>query len=191
MELSLKLQGRPFAEALLKTVQRSVDPVLRGTLNTTVTATRRERFTKPLRGVLSSRRANRRMVIKRARRGRMDARLIPSGSGIPVTEYSRWGFDAIDKTRARVWVVGLGGKKVAAGFVNPGAQRKLPLSTRSQKIGRVRTYTYKRALGEALAPSVAYWFKRLAQGNTLRWTNAFLRREFERRIKIELAKGPR
>ncbi|AQZ96558.1 hypothetical protein ACFSB1_10725 [Halopseudomonas phragmitis] len=191
MELGIKLQGVPFAEARLATVNRSIEPVLRGALNTTATSARRERYTKPLRVALPSRRLNRRLVIKRARRGRMDARIIPSSSGIAVTEYSRWGFDPIDRTRARVWVMGPSGKKIAAGFVNPSGRRQAPLGTRSEKRGAKRTYTYQRALGEALAPSAAFWFKQLSGGATVRWVNGFLQREFERRIRLEIAKGVR
>lgn len=191
MEMKVRLQGLPLAKAQLATVGRSVDPVMRGALNTTATTTRRERYTSRLRGVLPARQVNRRLVIKRARRGRMESRIIPSSSGIPVTDYSRWGFDPIDATRARVWIMGPNGKKIAAGFVNPSSRGRRPLRTRSEKRTARRTYTYQAALQEALAPSAAYWFKQFSGQDTVRWVNAFLRREFERRIKAELAKGPR
>lgn len=191
MQLSVKLQGTELAKAMLATVNRSIDPVMRGALNTTATRTRKERFNAPMRGVMPSRRINRKLIIKRARRGRMNSRIIPSSSGIPVTEYSRWGFDPIDATRARVWVVGPNGRKIAAGFVNPSSTRKRPLRTRSEKRTAKRTYTYQVGLEEALGPSMAYWFKQNSGSATVRWVNGFLQREFNRRIQAELAKGPR
>ncbi|MBN0308424.1 hypothetical protein JTL37_34640, partial [Pseudomonas aeruginosa] len=98
---------------------RRVDPVMRGALNTTATQTRKQRYNEPMRPAFTSAFANRRIVIKRARAGRMNARLIPSSSGVNVTAYRRWIFEPINSTRARIYVVGPNGRKVAAGFVNP------------------------------------------------------------------------
>ena len=191
MQLSVRLQGLELAKARLATVNRNIDPVMRGALNTTATATRRERFARPMGKAFPTRLANSKMRIKRARRGMMNARIIPSSSGIEVTRYRSWGFDRIDATRARIWVIGPQGKKIAAGFVNPSSSGRRPLATRSQKRTGSRVYTYRRDVREAQAPSLAYWFARMADRGTVRWTNAFLMREFERRIRAEMAKGAR
>ncbi|MNR45980.1 hypothetical protein D3C85_1648890 [compost metagenome] len=78
----------------------------------------------------------------------------------------------------------------------------MPLSTRSEKArnlkrpGKTRnpqitSYRYEHALQEAMAPSVAHWFKRMTDGKTIMWINSFMQREFERRIQREVAKGMR
>lgn len=137
---------------------------------------------------------NDRMKIKRANTKRLNARVIPSSSGVLVLNYKTWGFDPINETRAVIWVRGVNGKKVAAGFVNPSSKGKLPWATRSTKrttsrSGKARNYRYEwdqRRL--AMGPSVAYWFRQLSGAATINWTNAFLQQEFERRIRREIAK---
>lgn len=187
MQVTLKVSGVEMAKARLAAVNRAVDPVLRGALNTTATSTRRERYNKPLRGTLPSRLSNDSMRIKRARRGMMNSRVIPSSSGVPVTRYASWGYDPIDKTRARLWVRGPNGRKIAAGFVNPSSAAKQPWRTKRTRI-RV---TDQNTLNPALGPSVAYWFRKLSGKQTTVWVNAFLQREFEKRLQREIAKGAR
>jgi hypothetical protein len=199
--MSVRVVGLDLAVARLAAVQRGVDPVLRGALNTTATKSRSERYIKPMgrlfkASVLGSRLGGAdlrgKLVIKRARRGRMNSRVIPSGSGVRVDDYRRWVFEVLTPTRARIHVYGLGGRKVAAGFVNPASSKQAPLSTRSSKTtARGKTYAYKKALSAAMGPSTAYWFKQLSSSATIRWTNTFLQQEFERRIRLEIAKYSR
>ncbi|WP_324730978.1 hypothetical protein [Pseudomonas paeninsulae] len=192
MQVNVQFKGLELAKARLAELGRTVEPVLRGALNTTATKARSDRYIKPLRGTIKGARVRRAMKVKRAGKRRSDARVIPSSSGIPVLEYAGWGFDPIDATRARVWVRSPSGKKIAAGFVNPSSAKKQPLSTRSSKTAaRGKTYTYKRALGAASGPSAAYWFKQLSGNDTIRWVNVFLRQEFEKRMRKEVAKGIR
>lgn len=195
MNLGVRLVGRELAQARLAAIGRSVDPVARGAVNTTATRSRAERYVKPLAGTIDAPRLRRALRVKRANSRRMDARIIPSSSGVPVVNYRQWGFDVIDATRARIWVAGPNGKKIAAGFVNPSSRQRMPLSTRSgktvQKAGGQRTYAYQRALQLAQGPSVAYWFRQLTDAGTIRWTNIFLQQEFERRIRREIAKYSR
>ncbi|GMQ53505.1 hypothetical protein [Halopseudomonas aestusnigri] len=190
MKLGVKLQGTSFARAQLATVNRKVDPVLRGALNTTATKTRTQDYVKPIGPILKSSLLGRQLSgadtrgkirIKRARRGMMNARVIPSSSGIRVDDYKRWVFEALSATRGRVYVYGLRGQKLAAGFVNPSSNRQTPLSTRIKR-GKISA---------ALGPSIAYWFKQLSTPQMQRRTNAFLQREFERRLRAEIAKGIR
>lgn len=189
MQLSVRVTGQEFARARLAQVGRSVDPVMRGALNTTATQSRAQRYIKPISVALAAPRLRRSIRIKRANTRRMNARVIPSSSGVPVVHYRSWGFDPIDKTRARIWVRGPNGRKVAAGFVNPASAGKLPWSTRSSKAGKGgRNYTYKRSLQLAQGPSTAYWFKQFSGAETVRWVNTFLQQEFEKRIRREVAR---
>ena len=192
MNVTVKLLGLKEAERQLQAQAKKVDPVLRGALNTTATKTRTERFVKPLTQTIRPQRVRAALKVKRARRGRMDARIIPSSSGVLVVNYRTWGFDVIDATRARIWVRGPRGRKIAAGFVNPSSNQKLPLSTRSSKTtARGKTYAYKRALQLARGPSTAYWFKQLATTQTIKWTSDYLQAEFAKRLQKEIDKGPR
>ncbi|MBA1227837.1 hypothetical protein [Stutzerimonas stutzeri] len=200
MRLSIKVSGLELAQARLAEVGRQVDPALRGALNTTATKARTERYVKRMRGVFKTSRLGSRLgnadvrgkiSIKRARRGRMNSRIIPSSSGVRVDDYSRWFFEWISPTRARVFVFGLRGRKLAAGFVNPASIGQRPLSTRGDKRVGAKQYRRNLKLQAAMGPSMAYWFKQLTDGQTIRWTNIVLQQEFERRIKREIAKGVR
>ena len=192
MNVTVKVLGLKEAERQLQAQAKKVDPVLRGALNTTATKTRTERFVKPLTQTIRPQRVRAALKVKRARRGRMDARIIPSSSGVLVVNYRTWGFDVIDATRARIWVRGPRGRKIAAGFVNPSSSQKLPLSTRSSKTtARGKTYAYRRALQLARGPSTAYWFKQLATTQTIKWTSDYLQAEFAKRLQKEIDKGPR
>lgn len=201
MQVSVKFVGRELAQARLAAIGRKLDPVLRGALNTAATKGRTERYVKPMSkllksSVLGSRLGNAdlrgRLTVKRARRGRMNSRIIPSSSGVRVDDYRRWVFEVLAPTRARIYVYGLRGRKVAAGFVNPASSRQAPLSTRSSKTtARGKTYAYSKALSAAIGPSTAYWFKQLSGSDTVRWVNIFLQQEFEKRMRKEIAKGAR
>lgn len=186
MQLSVKVVGMDMARARLAEVNRKIDPVLRGALNTTATKVRTTRYVNPLRGAIAPVMARRTMRVKRARGRLMDARIIPSSSGIPVTRYVGWGYSKISATRARLWVKGPNGHKVAAGFVNPSSFSRMPWSTRIKVRGAPKGF-----LAPALGPSAAYWFKQLTDTQTIRWTNTFLQQEFEMRIRREVAKGAR
>ncbi len=190
MQLRVQIKGLDEARRNLERAGKRVDPALRGALNTTATKTRAERYVKPLRASIQPKRVRGAMRIKRARRGMMNSRIIPSSAGIPVIHYRSWGYDAIDATRARVWVRGPGGRKTAAGFLNPSSKNKLPLSTRSTKSTKKgKSYEYGRRLQLAQAPSVAYWFKGLSGGGTYNWVSVFLQKEFIKRMQKELDKA--
>lgn len=186
MQVSLKVHGLEMAKARLAEVNRKIDPVLRGALNTTATKARTTRYVNPMRGALAPVMARRSMRIKRARGRLTNARIIPSSSGVPVTMYSGWGYQKISATRARIWVRGPNGHKVAAGFVNPSSFARMPWSTRIKVRGAPKGF-----LAPALGPSAAYWFKQLTDRKTISWINGFLQQEFELRIRREIAKGAR
>lgn len=180
MDLSVRVVGLEQARAQLLAAGKKVDPVLRGALNTTATKSRSERYVKPLGKTIAGPRLRRALRVKRANSRRMNARIIPSSSGVAVVNYRTWGVDRIDATRARIWVAGPNGRKIAAGFVNPSSSNRLPLSTRK---GRA-----KASLRLAQGPSVAYWFKQLSGGQTIAWVNAYLQQEFRKRMNRELSK---
>lgn len=190
MQLKVQLKGLQEAQRKLERAGKRVDPVLRGALNTTATKARAERYVKPLSASMQSKRIRGGLIIKRARLGMMNSRIIPSSRGVPVIYYRSWGFDPIDKTRARIWVRGPGSRKIAAGFVNPGSSNKLPLSTRSSKSTKKgKTYEYGRRLQLAQAPSIAFWFKQLSGSQTRDWVSDYLQREFIKRLQSELDKS--
>ena len=200
----LRIGVRPVAfdaaRRQLEAIGRQIEPVLRGTLDTTATEARQRRYTPHIAPMFRGRSwVNKRIVIKRvnARKGRFDARLIPSSAGVYVTEYKRWGYQAIDKTRARILVGSFKGHKVAAGFVNPASFARQPLATRSsvnrnvKKRGGAFTYSYGTGLMPAIGPSVAWFFKQLTSVTTMRWINRRLEQEFQRRVRRELLKYSR
>lgn len=197
--MRIRLVGAEAAEETLKRIGKKIDPLIRGAVNTTATQVRKQRFNAPLRAAFPSGFINKGIVIKRANSKRRDARLIPSSSGVNVTQYKKWTYIRIDRTRARIVVTGPYGRKLAAGFVNPEGRKRLPLSTRSSKARvlknpsknrspHIKAYVYSHPLQEAMGPSLAYWFKVLATSTTIRWTNVFLQQELWRRVRRELAK---
>lgn len=197
MRINLKVQGVEMAKARLAEVGRKIDPVIRGALNTTAARTRTRHYVRPMDKFLGRGQVRNGLRIKRARGRLKNARVIPSSSGVPVTQYKRWIFEWIAPTRARIWVWGPGGRKLAAGFVNPASAAQQPWRTRStttretKKKGQ-RTYSYQAGgLRPALGPSVAYWFKLLSNSQNIMWTNTFLQQEFEKRLRKEIAKGAR
>lgn len=173
MQMDVSIAGLEQAKARMAAIGKNLAPVLRGTLNTTATKTRSERFAKPMAAVFGARgKAMKRIALKRANSNRTNSRLIPSSSGVPITEFKGWTYEPISKTRARIMVNGLHGRKLAAGFVNPSSDNRKAL----------RTTKTKKVAG-ALGPSAAYFFKQLNNPATLRWVNAFMRQELEKRLR--------
>jgi len=204
----LKIAIRPVAfdaaKRQLESIGRQIEPVLRGALDTTASDTRQRRYTPIIAKMFKGRSwVNKRIVIKRVnvRKGRFDARLIPSSAGVYVTEYKRWGYQAINATRARILVGSFKGHKVAAGFVNPSSFARQPLATRSTVTRMVKRrggqFTYRYGAGTqsglmpAMGPSVAWFFKQLTTVSTVRWVNKRLEQEFQRRMRRELLKYSR
>lgn len=202
MRVGVTTKGFDAAKKQLESIGKSIDPVLRGALNTTASEVRKRRYTPVIAPMFrGSGWVNKRIQIKRVntRKGRFDARLIPSSSGVDVTDYRRWSYEAIDKTRARILVGVFKGKKIAAGFVNPSSRTRMPLATRSSVTRNVKsrggafTYLYgagtRSGLMPAMGPSVAYFFKKLTTASTVKWANSRLQQEFQRRLRRELLKG--
>ena len=186
--MKVRAVGVEQATRRLTEAGKKIDPVLRGALNTTATKARTERYVSKFKGAFRGPIVRRSIRIKRARRGVMNARVIPSGSGILVTHYQTWGYDPISATRGRIWVRGPNGRKVAAGFVNPSSSGRLPWMTKSTKRKGLTTYQYRRDIQLALGPSAAYWFGQLNTNQTIRWVNAYLQQEFAKRMRKELSR---
>lgn len=202
MRIGISQTGFEAAKKQLESQGKSIDPVLRGSLDTTITDVRKRRYTPVLaRMFKGSSWVNKRIVVKRVnlKKGRFDARLIPSSAGVYVTEYRRWGYQVIDKTRARIFVGVFKGSKIAAGFVNPSSFGRQPLATRSSVTRNVKArggaFTYKYGAGTqsgvmpAMGPSVAFFFKRLTTNTTVTWANRRLQQEFQRRMRRALLRG--
>lgn len=199
LRVGITEKGFDAAKAQLESLGRKVAPVLRGALDSTVMDVRKRRYTPHIAKMFKgSSWVNKRITVKRVnmRKGRFDARLIASGSGVPVTEYKKWGYQAITATRARILVGSFKGHKVAAGFVNPASFARRPLAsqrsvTRSvKKRGGQFTYNYdKGTMISAMGPSVAYYFKRLTSVTTIKYASQKAQSEFARRLRKELLKG--
>lgn len=200
LRIGIRPEGFEAAKRQLESLGRKIDPVLRGALDTTASDTRKRHYTPKIAPMFKSRGwVNKRIIIKRvnARKGRFDARLIPSSAGVYVTEYRRWGYQPINATRARILVGSFKGNKVAAGFVNPSSFGRQPWATRSSVTRNVSKrggkFTYKYGAGPgglmpAMGPSVAWFFQRLTSVTTVRAINRRLEQEFQRRLRRELLK---
>jgi hypothetical protein len=167
-------------------------------LNTSARSARKGLYVKDLVSLFPNRSwLNQKMKVKLAGTRRLNARIIPSGAGNNVDERKGWGWEPVpnSKTRARLFVPDFGGRKIAAGFLNPSSYMPGPLRTRrsktaSRKDGTTKTYTDVLATPErAIGPSVAYYFKKLTTPQRIRMINAMLQQEFERRVRAALAKG--
>ncbi|WP_263147999.1 hypothetical protein [Pseudomonas sp. RIT-PI-AD] len=186
-----------MARARLQAIGKSLDPVLRGSLNTTARRARKEIFVPALAPLFKRSWLNKRLVIKLAGTRRLNARIIPSSSGVPVLDRQGWRFIPLALTRARITVPGLGGSaKTAAGFVNPAGAKQQPLATRSEKArnpkrpkGGPTTYRYEWALRAALSPSVAYYFGQVANNRAAALIGSMLQQELERRLREAEAKA--
>ena len=202
LRLGISAEGLDAARRQLESLGRRVEPVLRGAIDTTAMDVRKTRYTAQIARMFKGRSwVNKRIVVKRVnmRKGRFDARLIPSSSGVPVTEYRKWGYQTISPTRARILVGSFKGHKVAAGFVNPSSFARQPLATRSASTKNVKkrggefTYSYgagtQSGVMPAMGPSVAWFFKQLTSATTVKYANQKLQQEFARRLRKELLKG--
>ena len=200
--IGIRPESFDAAKKQLESIGRKIDPVLRGALDTTAVEVRKRRYTPAIAQMFKGRSfVNKRIVVKRVnrRKGRFDARLIPSSAGVYVTEYRKWGFIPITPTRARIIVGSFKGHKVAAGFVNPASFGRQPWSTRSEKERKLKkppkfdqrtSYRYQTPLEPAIGPSVAFFFKRMTNAATLKYANQRVQQEFQRRLRKELLKGP-
>lgn len=193
MRVGIRQEGLEAAKAQLASIGRSVNPVMRGTLDTTAVEVRRRRYVPAIAPMFKSRRfVVDRIVLKRVkpRKKVFDARLIPSSSSVYVTEYKRWGYRALDETRARISVGSFKGHKVVAGFVNPSSFARQPWRTRTERAGNGKKYRYESQLKPALGPSIAFYFKRMTNRATIEFANKRMEIEFQRRLRRELLKGP-
>ncbi len=201
LRIGISAQGFDAAKKQLASLGRSIEPVLRGALDSTATEVRKRKYTPEIAKMFKSRGwVNKRIIIKRvnARKGRLDARIIPSGAGVYVTEYRRWGYQVISPTRARILVGSFKGHKVAAGFVNPASLGKQPWATRSSRVRKLKkparydqrkAYVYNTGLQPAMGPSVAFYFRRLTNVATVGYANRYLSAEFQRRYRRALLRG--
>ncbi|MCY1347622.1 hypothetical protein D9M69_337390 [compost metagenome] len=195
MRVQIGIEGVKLAQARLAAIEKSIDPILRGSLNTTVRWARRGIFAKELRKVFPQRSwLNKKLKLKLAGTRRLNARIIPSSSGVEVRTRRGWGYREVSRTRGRIYVPDIdGGPKLAAGFVNPASRKKEPLSTRSArarnlkkppKHGQRKSYRYDyHQPRPALGPSVAYYFKRLSNVRRVRMINSYAQQDFEKRVR--------
>jgi len=140
---------------------------------------------------------NDRIRLTRANSNRPEARIVPSSASIPARCYRHRG-DSVDGSgvRARVLVAWWRGEKVAAGFINPSSDRKLPLATRSvrkrkitarSKRQHIKEYRYDYAVPEdAHGPSAAALFRVAVDDGTRAQAADRLAFEFNQDLDKEL-----
>ena len=140
---------------------------------------------------------NDRMRIDKANTGKPEARIVPSSATISARCY-RHRADPVSgsKTSARVLVDWWRGEKVAAGFINPSSNRKLPLATRSvrerkvhakTKLPHIKQYRYEyRTTEDANGPSAAALFRVAVDDNTRKQAADRLALEFNLDLDKEL-----
>lgn len=152
--IQIDMKGLAETVEIFKALPKEAERARINGINRTATEVRREEIVLPMSRDTGIKRKilNDRIRIERAQRGKETARIVPSSAGIPVPEYRYRMQPTAHPTRARILVDWPGGKKVAAGFINPLGKRQAPL----------RSYNHKGKLSPpetALAPSAAALFK--------------------------------
>ncbi|WP_312957326.1 hypothetical protein [Stutzerimonas nitrititolerans] len=140
---------------------------------------------------------NDRIRINLANRNVPEASIVPSSASIPARCY-RHRADPVDgsKVSARVLVDWWQGEKIAAGFINPSSDRKLPLATRSvrarkltarSKRPHIKEYRYEYWTPEdANGPSAAALFRVAVDNSTREQAADRLAFEFNKDLDEEL-----
>lgn len=136
---------------------------------------------------------NDRITLRQATNNTPMASITPSSRGIPARSYKHRA-DSVNgsKLRARVLVAWWRGEKVAAGFINPSSDRKLPLAThsvaqRTGRAGRVKTYRYNYEVPRtAQGPSAAALFQVAIDDGARDQVADRLAEEFNRDLDEEL-----
>jgi len=140
---------------------------------------------------------NDRIRINLANRNVPEASIVPSSASIPARCY-RHRADPVDgsKVSARVLVDWWQGEKIAAGFINPSSDRKLPLATRSVRARRltarskrphIKEYRYEYWTPEdANGPSAAALFRVAVDNSTREQAADRLAFEFNKDLDEEL-----
>ena len=140
---------------------------------------------------------NDRIRFNLANRNVPEASIVPSSASIPARCY-RHRADPVDgsKVSARVLVDWWQGEKIAAGFINPSSDRKLPLATRSvrarkltarSKRPHIKEYRYEYWTPEdANGPSAAALFRVAVDNSTREQAADRLAFEFNKDLDEEL-----
>lgn len=140
---------------------------------------------------------NDRIRINLANRNVPEASIVPSSASIPARCY-RHRAAPVDgsKVSARVLVDWWQGEKIAAGFINPSSDRKLPLATRSvrarkltarSKRPHIKEYRYEyRTPEDANGPSAAALFRVAVDNGTREQAADRLAFEFNKDLDEEL-----
>lgn len=129
----------------------------RSAVNKTLTAIRKKLVNEIHRDTgINKRYLRTRLKVRRAGLRRRSGYVVPSSASVPVAEYRGVTLESVSPTRARIYVPWVGGgRKLAAGFVNPRGKMRVPLRSRSHK-GRLRSP--EPALGPSVAAAVSELF---------------------------------
>lgn len=153
------LQGMPETRAWLDDLKRRGDVIARRASTEAADGLRTTWLVDQISGQtgISRQRVLGAMALKSANEKYPDARINFSGAGVLVVDY-RHQSRIVDArhNRAQIIIDWIGGKKVAAGFINPRGSGRVPLSTRNVKAGKGRVYVYRDGvIAAARGPSIA------------------------------------
>ena len=179
MSYTLQTQGADRLSSLLGSIPKETERAQRNALNAAATEFKRGFVNDISAGTgLKKKLVRGRIRVSRAK-GAGDARIIPDSQGLPITEYTWRPEPAGHPTRARVLIRWFGGWKVAAGFINPEADRPIPMKTITSR-GRLR----RPALAHGV--SVAAAFKYVRDDGRLDRYSARLAEIFEEKLEDQI-----
>jgi len=180
MSYTLQTQGADRLAKLLGSLPKETERAQRNALNTGATEFKRSFVDDISAGTgLKKKLVRGRIRVSRAKGSDGEARVIPDSRGLPITEYTWRPEPAGHPTRARVLVRWFGGWKVAAGFVNPEADRPLPMKTITSR-GRLRRPVLAHGFSVALA------FKHVRDDGRLDRYAARLAEIFEEKLEDQI-----
>jgi len=180
MSYTLQTQGADQLSELLGALPKETDRAQRNALNSAATEFKRGFVNDISAGTgLKKKLVRRNISVRRAKGERMEARIIPVSQGLPITEYIWRPEPAGHPTRARILIRWFGGWKVAAGFINPEADRPLPMRTITSR-GRLKRPILAHGL------SVASAFKHVRDDGRLDRYSARLAEIFEEKLEDQI-----
>jgi hypothetical protein len=199
MSITVELQGADGGAASFGIDEKRFGRMQINAVNRAARWVRRELLVEPFAAATGVRRVifNDRISIRQATNNTPEASIIPSSHGIPARSYKHRA-DPVDgsKIRARIMVAWWRGEKVAAGFINPASERKLPLATRSvrqrsvhagSKNPHIKQYRYSYVVPkDAMGPSAAALFRVAVDGSVREMAADRLALEFNQELDQEL-----
>jgi hypothetical protein len=138
MSVKIVFEGVERAQHLFGLTEREALKAAVSAVNATAAEVRKEMLNETQQATgINMRALQQRSRIRRASTRRAYAEVLASAEGIPVKEYRYRALSTAIPTRAKIMVDFIGGQKMAAGFINPRSQYKLPLRSKNHS-GQLR-----------------------------------------------------